>query len=45
MLYYPFVFLSANLILFISIMFSFLVGMMALYLYLSGAFTRTVPNW
>jgi hypothetical protein len=30
---------------FISIMFSLLVGMMALYLYNSGAFTRTAPKW
>jgi E3 ubiquitin-protein ligase DOA10 len=41
MLYYPFMFLSTNLMAFISIMLSLLVGMMALYLYNSGAFTRT----
>jgi len=41
MLYYPFIFLSTNLMAFISIMLSLLVGMMALYLYNSGAFTRT----
>ena len=45
MLYYPFMFLSTNLMAFISIMLSLLVGMMALYLYNSGAFTRTAPKF
>jgi hypothetical protein len=45
MLYYPVMFLSANLISCISIMLSLLVGMMALYLCNSGAFTRTAPKF
>ena len=45
MLYYPFIFLSANLMTFISIMLSLLLGLIALYLYNSGAFTRTAPKF
>jgi hypothetical protein len=45
MFYYPFMFLSANLMTFISIMLSLLVGLVAVYLYNSGAFTRTAPKF
>src|ERR1043165_9631249 len=45
MFYYPFMFISANLMTFISIMLSLLVGLVAVYLYNSGAFTRTAPKF
>ena len=32
-------------IVFISIMFSLLLGLVALYLYINGAFTKTSRSW
>jgi hypothetical protein len=32
-------------IMFISIMLSLLLGLVALYLYINGAFTKTSPTW